>query len=51
MIAIPLMCVRFGDMREFILVAIGFFLGAAIGVHGLMDIVNKVVAQFQGIVS
>lgn len=38
-------------MREFILVVIGFFLGAAIGVHGLMDIINKVAAQFQGIVS
>jgi hypothetical protein len=38
-------------MKEFMLVAIGFFLGAAIGVHGLMDIVSKVVAQFQGVMS
>jgi hypothetical protein len=38
-------------MKEFILVTIGFFLGAAIGVHGLMDIVSKVATQFQGVIS
>jgi hypothetical protein len=38
-------------MREFALVAIGFALGSAIGLHGLMGIINEVVAQFQGVVS
>jgi hypothetical protein len=33
-------------MKEFILVVVGFVLGSAIGVDGLMDIVNKVVGLF-----
>ena len=33
-------------MKEFILVVVGFVLGSAIGVAGLMDIVNKVVGLF-----
>lgn len=33
-------------MREFVLVTIGFILGSAIGVHGLVDIFNKVLKLF-----
>ena len=33
-------------MKEFILVAIGFIFGAAIGVSGITDICNKVVGLF-----
>ena len=33
-------------MKEFILVAIGFIFGAAIGVSGITDICNKVIGLF-----
>ena len=34
-------------MKEFLLVAVGFVFGAALGVQGDMDIVNKVVGLFK----
>lgn len=34
-------------MKEFLLVSVGFILGSAIGVEGIIDIVNKVVELFQ----
>ena len=33
-------------MKEFLLVAVGFILGSAIGVDGLVDIFNKVLKLF-----
>ena len=33
-------------MREFVLVAVGFVLGDAIGVAGIMDIGTKVIGLF-----
>ena len=32
-------------MREFFLVAIGFVLGSAIGMHGLIELVHKVLNE------
>ena len=34
------------NMKEFLWVALGFILGSAIGVHGLMEIVDKVLKLF-----
>lgn len=34
-------------MKEFLLVALGFILGAAIGVSGLVQIINKVLELFK----
>ena len=34
-------------MKEFLLVSVGFILGSAIGVEGIVDIINKVVGLFQ----
>ena len=33
-------------MKEFVLVAVGFIFGAAIGVNGITDICNKVIGIF-----
>jgi hypothetical protein len=33
-------------MKEFLWVGLGFILGSAIGVHGLIDIFNKVLKLF-----
>lgn len=33
-------------MKEFVLVAVGFVFGAAIGVSGITDICNKVIGLF-----
>jgi len=33
-------------MKELLWVALGFILGSAIGVHGLVDIFNKVLKLF-----
>jgi hypothetical protein len=34
-------------VKEFLLVALGFILGAAIGVSGLVQIINKVLELFK----